>query len=170
MNEFLISVLIIIIVIGISFLIYSYFFKNRSSCDVDVTICSFSFNRHYRNAMSEDKGDKEYFYLSNNKVVVKLYGYGREEVIDKETKINTKEYLFLKSEIIVWIDKYDVYTLAKDEFVGNILEPEIQITDVSSGFEINIYDCEFNITKVTNIPNNYIQMLNDLETIFKDFQ
>ncbi len=130
---------------------------------------AFSFNNSYKNDMDEGLGDSRYYYLSSGKVVLELWGYASEDVIDKETKISPEEFEILKSDILGWIEKYDISGLASSEAATTPQDEEFA-TDVHSSFSITIYYSNADDVILTAFPNEYNEMLSDLDEIFSDYK
>ncbi len=176
---FIITVLIVILIllIGAVFFIFNIVKKtsavSASQIDVSTSVAgafrAFSFNNSYKNDMDEGLGDSRYYYLSSGKVVLELWGYNSDDVIDKETSISPEEFEKLQQDILSWIEKYDIEALAKNEADATQQDEEFA-TDTHSSFSITIYYRNADDVVLTAFPDKYTEMLSDLDEIFSDYK
>ncbi len=173
MKNFLIIavvLIVVVVIISIAISIYKSIGKDENSLsnqDSDTILRSFSFNHSEKNDMDDGMGDSRYFYLSNTKVVIELWGYGREDVVDIETKINTEEYLILEQDILDLIEKYSIEPPTQS--VDDNFEDDVYVTDQHSSFSITIRYRDSQTVSITAFPDNYFDMVADLEEIFASY-
>ncbi len=165
---------IILIIVGIFILIKikeNIALKNQIEHieNADGEFRAFSFNNTYKNDMDESRGDSAYYYLKSNKLFLELWGYGREDIVEKEISISPKEFLELQKEVSLWIEKYDILALAKAELESTHSETEEYATDVHGSFYIKIYYSGAEDIVLTAMPSNYHEMLEDLDVIFSSY-
>ncbi len=171
---------IILLLIVTGFFTY-YMFSNSTSpfmiSDVsrnaikytNVEFYSISIGRSYRNDLSDDIGDKQYYYLSDDKVVIRIWGYGQDEVIDKETSISLDEFEYLRKEILELIQKYSILELL-DSKTNNSSSEESYVTDQHVGTFVEIYTDEFELLTINDYPSNYEEMLIELDDILVEYK
>ncbi len=169
----LIAVIIAIILAGVFIfnkMHASNLLKNQidSIDNFDGDIRAFSFNNSYANDMADGRGDSQYYYLKKSTLTLELWGYGREDVIDKEIDITPEEFSMLKQDVLAWIDKYDVLAMAKTE-LQKAAESEEHATDIHSSFSVKIYCANFDTIIMTAHSGNIDDMVRDLDEIFADY-
>ncbi len=137
--------------------------------NADGEFRAFSFNNSYKNDMDESRGDSTYYYLKSNKLFLELWGFGREDIVEKEISISPKEFLALQKDVSLWIEKYDILALAKAELESTPSETEEYATDVQGSFYIKIYYSGAEDIVLSEMPPNYHEMLADLDLIFSSY-
>ncbi len=179
MRKFIIIALLIVTLIAIIFIGFSILIatkkttalnaQNNLSDTFNVELRAFSFNQTYKNDMDEGRGDSYYYYLKKNKLTIELWGYGSEDVIEKEINIGDEEFELLRQDILLWIEKYNILGLAKTEFEQNS-QQEQYATDVHGSFYIKLYYTNYDDIVVTTFPANYKEMQSDLDEIFSEYK
>ncbi len=178
MKKIIILVLIVVVIL-VALLVYGFIDLNnymnnsddeQAESGTDGELRSFSFNRSYKNDMDDGPGDSQYYYLSTSKIVLEIWGYDSDIVIEKTIKIDSAEFELLKAKIENLIEKYDIESLADAQSQAESDdEDDIYITDSHSDFSIDIRRYNRDTLSLNTFPDGVNEMVADLNDIFADY-
>ena len=171
MKKSSIFIIILAMIILASVCIYKFFNRvPESDIPEDNSLYSFTFTRFSWNGMVEnDRGNKHYIYFTNEKVVIEKYGYDFDVEVKKETPITEEEFHHLEQEIAKWAEKYSFKDLAMAELRSDKPHPDPYLLDEHRLFVVDILYSNFTELQLSIRPENYKEMVSDLDKIFEEY-